>query len=159
MQYPKRSETHQLEELSERFFVNSLPRNWCSEKPKADYGTDIKVDIFEGDNATGLELLVQLKSSHEASASEFETIHLRTATYNYLWDKLQVVMLVKYVEVENEAYWLLLRDVPKPNQDQETFTVRIPKINRLSSIEWQCIQNYVRDVTNGKLASRRKLVS
>lgn len=156
MLYPQRNETHQVEELSERFFVSSLPRNWRSEKPGGDYGTDIKVDIFEGSNATGLELLVQLKSSHNASTSDFETIRLRTTTYNYLWDKLQVVMLVKYVEVENEAYWLLLSDVPEPNQDQDSFTVRIPKSNRLSSIEWPSIQNYVRNVTNGKLVTRRR---
>lgn len=156
MMYPQRNENHQLEELSERFFASSLPRNWRSEKPGGDYGTDIKVDIFEGDNATGLELLVQLKSSHNASTSDFETIRLRTTTYNYLWDKLQVVMLVKYVEEENEAFWLLLSEVPEPNQDQDSFTVRIPKSNRLSSIEWHRIQNYVRDVTNGKLATRQR---
>jgi len=156
MMYPQRDETHKLEELSERFFANSLPRNWRSERPGGDYGVDTKVDIFEGDNATELELLVQLKSSHAASASAFESIRLKTTTYNYLWDRLQVVMLVKYVEVKNEAYWLLLSDVPEPNQNQDSFTIRIPKENRLSSIDWQRIQNYVRDVTNGKIATRRR---
>lgn len=156
MLYPQRNDTHQLEELSERCLTNSLPRNWRSEKPGGDYGVDIKVDIFEGNNAAGLELLVQLKSSHDASKSDFETIHLKTATYNYLWDKMQVVMLVKYVEIEKEAYWHLLSDVPEPNQDQDSFTVRIPKQNRLSSIDWQRIQNYVRDVHNGKIATRRR---
>ena len=67
--YPQRSNTHQLEELSERFFINSLPRNWRSEKPVGDYGVDLQVDIFENDNATGLELLIQLKSSHQRLAA------------------------------------------------------------------------------------------
>ena len=156
MLYPQRNNTHQLEEISERFFANNLPRNWRSEKPGGDYGVDIKVDIFEGNNATGLELLVQLKSSHGASTSDFETIHLKTTTYNYLWDKVQVVMLLKYIEVENEAYWLLLSDVPEPSQDQDSFTIRIPKENRLSSIDWQKVQKYVRDVTNGKIVTRRR---
>ena len=156
MLYPKRNETHQLEELSERFLASSLPRNWRSEKPGGDYGVDIKVDIFEDNNATGLELLVQLKSSRDASTSDFETIHLKIATYNYLWDKLQVVMLVKYVEEENEAYWVLLSEVPEPNQNQKSFTVRIPKSNWLSLMEWPRIQNYVRDVAKGKLATRRR---
>lgn len=121
MLYPQRHATHQLEELSERFFINSLPRNWRSEKPQGDYGVDLKVDIFENDNATGLELLVQLKASGKASKSSHETIRLGIATYNYLWDKLQVVMLVKYIEAENEAYWLLLSDVPEPKQGNNTF--------------------------------------
>lgn len=84
MRYPQRIETHQSAELSERFFANSLPRNWRSEKPGGDYGTDIKVDIFEGNNATGLELLVQLKSSQHASRLAYETIRLRTTTYTLI---------------------------------------------------------------------------
>lgn len=156
MRYPRRIETHQSAELSERFFANSLPRNWRSEKPGGDYGTDIKVDIFEGNNATGLELLVQLKSSQHASRLAYETIRLKTTTYNYLWDKLQVVMLVKYVEIENEAYWLLLSDVPEPNQNQDSFIIRIPKTNRLSSINWPEILDFVRNVTNGKLVTRQR---
>jgi hypothetical protein len=63
-------------------------------------------------DASGLELLVQLKASSRPAEGDNETITLRTATYNYLWDKLQVVMLVKYVEAVNEAYWLLLSEVP-----------------------------------------------
>ena len=65
--FPIRSETHQLEELSERFFRNSLPKNWLCERPANDYGVDLRVDLFEGNNATGLELLVQLKSSAKAT--------------------------------------------------------------------------------------------
>ena len=152
--YPQRDDTHQLEELSERFFVGSPPGNWRAEKPKGDYGVDLKVDIFENNNATAMELLVQLKSSRAASESNSERIILKTATYNYLWDKVQVVLLVKFVEAEGEAYWLLLSDVPEPNQQQKTFSIRIPKKNRISSIDWQAIQDHLRDVTDGKLATR-----
>lgn len=155
-QYPQRSNTHQLEELSIRYFTGSLPRNWHCEKPAADYGVDLKVDIFEEKDATGLELLVQLKSSEDASSSDSERIQLRTSTYNFLWDKLQVVMLVKYIEQVHEAYWLLLSDVPEPDPKQKTFTINIPKENRISSLDWKSIQRYVRDVTNGKIATRRR---
>lgn len=154
--FPQRINSHQLEELSERLFASSLPRNWRSERPGGDYGVDLKVDIFEGNNATGLEFLVQLKASHDRSKSEFETIRLFTSTYNLLWNKLQVVMLVKYVEIENEAYWLLLSEVPEPNQQQKSFTIRIPKDNRLSTMRWERIENYVHDVSNDKIALRRR---
>jgi len=102
-----------------------------------------------------LEFLVQLKSSQRASAKDSEAIVLRVETYNYLWDKLQVVMLVKYCEAENEAYWILLKDVPAPNQARKTFTIHIPKTNSLRTIDWNEIKNYVRDVTMGKLEWRR----
>lgn len=67
MRYPVRPDTHNLETLSERFFQNSLPRNWVPHRPPNDYGVDLVVAIFEGEMATGLELLIQLKSSGESS--------------------------------------------------------------------------------------------
>lgn len=154
--YPQRPNAHQIEEVSERFFKNCLPRNWHCEKPGGDYGVDLRVDIFEGEEVTGLELLVQLKASSHTAEGDSETITLRTATYNYLWDKLQVVMVVKYVEPDQEGYWLLLKDVPKPNQGSKTIAVKISKANRLTTIDWQRIQDYVREITDEKLAARRR---
>ena len=154
--FPLRVNSHQLEELSERFFKQSLPRNWTAERPSKDYGVDLRVDLFEGDRATGLELLVQLKASGTTSSLSEETVELKVPTYNLLWDKLQVAMLVKYVETEREAYWLLFRDIPEPSQEQETFTVHIPKVNRLSTAPWDKIRAYVRSVTDKKLAALRR---
>ncbi len=154
--YPTRPRSHNLEELSERYFNSNLPENWTAEKPESDYGVDLRVDIFEGEYATGLELLIQLKASDTSADGENESIRLRTATYNHLWDKLQVVMLVKYIADENEAYWLLLSQVPAPNQNQDTFTVSMPKQNKLSNIDWEYIKQYVREVTDEKLAVRRR---
>lgn len=155
-QYPLRIDTHQLEEMSERFFRNQLPRNWTCEKPANDYGVDLRVDLFKGRSATGLELIVQLKASTEGSVGETERVNLKTSTYNHLRDKLQVVILVKYIESEDEAYWLILSEVPEPTQQNESFTVHIPKTNALSRIDWGGIYEYVRGVTDEKLAIRRK---
>jgi hypothetical protein len=99
---------------------------------------------------------MQLKASAQARKGEAEVMRLRTATYNHLRSKLQVVMLVKYVEQSNEAYWLLLKDIDPPPAGQSTFTVRIPKANRLSAIDWPAIQTHVRNVTDTKLAAMRR---
>ena len=154
--YPQRPEAHQLEEASRRNFVQCLPANWASERPANDYGIDVRVDIFEGTAATGLELLVQLKASEQAADGDTESIDLRATTYNMLRDKLQVTMLVKYSRVENEAYWLLLKDAREPQDGRESVTVRIPKANRLSQIDWCHIQEHVRNVTDVKLAAIRR---
>lgn len=156
--YPQRIDNHQLEEISIRFFNQCLPKNWTSERPDHDYGVDLKVDIYDEQNATGMELLVQLKASTSATPQEYETIVLKTSTYNFLWDKLQVVMLVKYVEEDNKAYWQLLSNVPEPDQEQESFTIRIPKENDLSYINWGRLHNYVRLITIKKLSVRQKNV-
>ena len=152
---PIRPNAHNLEDLSRRYFEELLPRDWAADKPGNDYGIDLRVDIFENNLATGLEFLVQLKSSDKPTKGDFETITLRTATYNMLWDKLQVAMLVKYVESKREAYWMLLKDVPEPNQKHKSFTVYIPRENKLSTISWDELLHYVRDVTDEKLAHRR----
>jgi hypothetical protein len=110
--FPTRPHNHVIATQSERFFASALPPNWTTDKPANDYGIDLRVNIFDGQVATPLEFLVQLKSSVESSTRDTETISLRVATYNYLWDMLQVVLLVKYCEDVNEAYWLLLKDVP-----------------------------------------------
>jgi hypothetical protein len=155
--YPLRPEPHNLQTLSERFFENCLPRDWVSETIKNDYGVDLRVDIFEDGRATGLEFLVQLKSSKRAANDQLEKIRLNLTTYNHLVNKLQVVMLVKYIEETNEAYWILLRDVPPPEQMQKTFTVYIPKANALSKISWLSVKNHVRQVTKDKLTTREQI--
>jgi hypothetical protein len=154
--FPIRSESHQLEEQSERFFRNALPTNWTCERPSPDYGVDLRVDIFEGNAATGLELLVQLKATNTASAGRSEIVRLGTATYNHLVGKLQVAMLVVFVADEAEAYWVLFKDVPTPSQESATFSIHVPKDNRLSSIDWDSIQKHVRAVTDHKLSSMRR---
>jgi len=155
--YPTRPYTHNLETVSERFFESSLPNDWVSERVSNDYGVDLRVDIVEDNRATGLEFLVQLKSSKRATNDQLERIRLNLTTYNHLVNKLQVVILVKYVEETNEAYWILLRDVPPPEQTQKSFTVYIPKANTLSKISWLGIKNHVRQVTKDKLTTREQI--
>jgi hypothetical protein len=153
--YPIRSATHVLEELSERHLRQCLPKNWIVGRPSADYGVDLRVEIFDGEKAKGLEFLIQLKAAKQGDSGDHETIELKTSTYNHLWDKLQVVMLVKYVEAEDEAYWLFLREIPEPDQNQKTFTVRIPKTRTLSGIKWAAVRDLVHEITTDKLTMRR----
>lgn len=154
--YPIRHENHSLEEESIIFFRNSLPRDWNVNTVDRDYGQDLNIEIAENRVYRGLEFIVQLKSSNHPDIHEGnERQTFRVSTYNYLWDNLRVVMIVKYVESENEAYWLLLKDVPEPNQDNETFTIRLPRTNTLSTIDWNEIANYVRDITSRKLRAVR----
>jgi hypothetical protein len=153
--YPQRPHIHVLETISERFFEGCLPPSWTTRTTENDYGIDRYVDICAEQEASPLEFLVQLKSSEAESRGDTEIIQLKVSTYNYLWDKLQVVLLAKYCEEANEAYWLLLKDVPEPSQDNETFTIRIPKTNTLSTIDWNEIKKYVNYVSKGKLEAWR----
>jgi len=156
--FPQRHNNHNLETLSERYFTNSLPRDWASDKLANDYGVDLRVDIFENGRAIGLELLVQLKSSANATEGNSETIRMDVATDHYLSEKIQVVMIVKYVEEVKEAYWILLKDIPLPNPNQQTFTIHIPKQNTLSTISWGAIKDHVREVIRRKMTQREQRI-
>lgn len=156
MKYPQRHSSHSLEDKSITFFRQHLPEDWNVNSVDKDYGQDLNIEIAEDGVYKGLELVVQLKSSKAATiVSDTESQVLRVSTYNYLWDNLRVVMIVKFIEAENEAYWTLLKDVESPNQDNETFTIHIPRQNKLTGINWQEIVTYVRQVTYKKLAAIR----
>lgn len=154
--FPIRHENHTLEEKSIIFFRNYLPNDWNVNSIDRDYGQDLNIEIAENGVYRGLEFIVQMKGSNSSDINGTdERQSLRVSTYNYLWQNLRVVLLVKYVEADNEAYWILLKDIPEPNQDNETFTVRIPIHNRISELDWNYIADYVRDITHRKLKAVR----
>jgi len=98
VKYPQRHPNLTLEAKSENYFRSKLPPSWAIHKPTPDYGQDLSVEIEEGGQFRGRELIIQLKASHEPSGNaEFETVLLPVASYNYLRDNLRVVLLVKYV--------------------------------------------------------------
>ncbi|MCZ7400538.1 MAG: DUF4365 domain-containing protein [Candidatus Methanoperedens sp.] len=153
--FPQRPRTHTLDTQSETYFRGKLPVDWIVSRPANDYGQDLIIEIAEDGQMRGLGLTVQIKSSENPSRNvDYESIDLKTSTYNYLRNNLFVVLLIKYVSSENEAYWLLLKDVnPPENEGQNSFTVKIPKRNKLSELDWNIIVDYVRTTTNIKLES------
>ena len=159
MQYPQRHSNMTLEVKSENYFRSKLPPSWIVHKPDPDYGQDLSIEIEEGGRYKGRELIVQLKASRRPSRNvNYETVSLSVSSYNYLRDNLRVVLLVKYVESEDEGYWLLLKDISPSNgfEKQESFTVYFPRKNRISTINWENdVVAHVRNITDMKLRAAR----
>lgn len=155
MNFPNRHYTHSLEQKSETFFRNHIPQEWVVNRPQHDYGLDFQIGITENGELRGMELSIQLKASKNKSRyKKTEIVQLKVSTYNYLRKLLTVVMLVKFVESENEAYWIFLRDVNPPRHDnQQKITVHIPKIQKLSEIDWTKTIEIVRNINARKLGS------
>lgn len=152
--YPQRHPYHVLADESEDFFKKSLPGDWIVNKPQKDYGQDLRIDLTDDGQVKGCELVIQMKASEKPTRhDEYETIlGLKTSTFNYLKGLLSVVMFVKYIQSEREAFWIFLRDIPAPaNENQETMTIKIPRTNRLSEIAWGKVADFVREVTHCKL--------
>jgi len=156
-QLPIRHAAHQRSAASERWFRARLPPAWTCDSVASDYGLDLRIGVVDGDRVTGLELSVQLKSAAVSSQSRDgqERLRLQVSTYNYLMHQLNLAILVKYVAAEEEAYWVLLRDVPPPNQDNATFTIQIPRENRLSTMDWAAIRALHGEIHDNKLRAGR----
>lgn len=152
MKRPIRDRNRILERNSRVFFENNMLENWTLTMPAEDYGVDLIINVFEGKHAA-YDFDVQLKASEKSIAGEFEKAVLKISTYNYLINRLHVVMLVKYCEEEKEAYWILMSKIPKPNQKQKTFTVNIPKENKISEIDWESVKAYIKEVVDFKLTA------
>lgn len=152
---PQRPEPHVLAERSEQYFRQCLPTDWICDKPASDYGIDLRVGLVADARVTSKALVVQLKATGAVPAGDHVATRLSVPTYNYLWNLLEVALLVRYVANENEAYWLLLKDVPLPDQARKTFTVHIPRANRLSRQPWTQIADYVSDIHQRKLDAIR----
>lgn len=155
-QLPIRDIARQRETASELFFQQHLPDGWTWDRPENDYGIDGRVGVVENNQVTGLEILVQLKASLDPSGADYERVRLNLSTYNYLMGTLSVAMLVKYIAADGEAYWVLLRDVPAPRQNQQTFTVRVPRENRVSALDWQQLRRKLGNIQRRKLGAGRR---
>lgn len=152
-QLPQRPVSHRLETKSQLFFRHCLPSAWICDEPQNDYGVDFRVGIAEEHGLTGQVLVVQLKATAEEMQGDTVRVTLNVSTLNYLRSLLDVAMVVKYVAAEDEAYWLLLKDVPQPPDGQKTVTVCIPRQNRLSQNPWPQIKDYVIRVHYKKLGA------
>jgi hypothetical protein len=142
-----------LEDESETFLRQHLPPDWTCDRPQHDYGVDLRIGLANEGRVNGQQLIVQLKASDHSHSPDWVIVRLNVATLLLLRGMLEVVMLVKYVAADQEAYWLLLKDFTvhtAPGQ-QQTVTVRVPKANRVTANPWAEIAAHVRAVHFRKL--------
>lgn len=149
--FPKYSTEKELEEISKRYFMNCLPTKWICDEPKTDVGIDFRIEITNKNGGVeGPELLVQLKSTSRENITKgcnfIKISNFKVSTYNYLSDKLQVVIVVKYIQNLKKAFWILLRDIPEPCKSRKTFTIKIPVQNVLNNDSWKLIEEHVQYV-------------
>lgn len=152
MDKPHRHNTHILETESSKFFTLHIPDEWYFDKPEHDYGIDFIVNIVSKNQVTGLSFSVQLKSKIKENNPKSASIKLKHSTLGLFNTKLEPVLLVVYVKVDKEAYWCWYDDLNIDlTSSQKTYTVNIPKSNRLSQIDWETISKHVQNVFSIKM--------
>lgn len=102
---PRRSTSHQLEDLSLRRFEELLPNSWVVRPLDKDYGHDREVEIFEPDGkSTGLTFRAQLKATQKAVGALSYSIKTEHLAY---FDTFDVpTAIVRYV-AETDVFYLL----------------------------------------------------
>lgn len=144
---PIRHNNHILETESNKFVNNHIPNEWVIDKPDHDYGIDYNINIVINNEVTGLSFSVQLKSMIRDHYSDFATITLKHSTLSLFNTMLIPVLLVAYVQEEKEAYWCWYNDLDIDlTVQQKTFTIQVPKTNKLSELDWTRITKYVQRI-------------
>lgn len=100
---PKRTRSHELEELSIARFNDLLPAKWVSRPKLPDYGIDREVEIFDPNgNSTGLSFLVQLRATDNAEIAD--RVVLETDELDYYAQLDLPVLVARYGSAENRFY-------------------------------------------------------
>jgi len=142
--FPQRHPNHTQESVSEKYFINHLPREWFVDKP-TDYGIDLIVNLVIQGYVTGFKFSVQLKSKRDADGKL--AVRLQKSTLNYLFTSLEPAMIVLYDDATGQAYWKwLLPDDFDLTQGQDSFAVKFDEGQNLSKINWEEISAYVQQV-------------
>lgn len=152
MAYPTRHPNHILETECNKFVLGYIPNEWCCDKPEHDYGIDYTVNIAYNNQVVGLNFSVQLKSIHKTNSKENISITLKQTTLNFFNARLEPIMLIVYSQEDKEAYWLWCDDLTLDlTKNQKTYKIDISKRNKLSSISWSSIVDYIKNVFSVKL--------
>ncbi|MCZ4696437.1 DUF4365 domain-containing protein [Ancylomarina euxinus] len=152
MDKPNRHNNHILETESNKYFNFQVPNEWYTDKPEHDYGIDYTVNIVSNNQVTGLSFSVQLKSKLKETNDNSATIILKHSTLGLFNTKLEPVLLVAYIQEDKEAYWCWYNELDFDlTSSQKTYTINIPKANKLSQIDWESISKYVQNIFSMKM--------
>lgn len=142
--YPNRHRNHEIETLSDRFLKNYIPVSWITNFFEIDYGTDYNCEITSERQVTGNNFSIQLKGKETEQNQDSIKIILKRTNINRLLNRLEPTIIIVYIVDENEAYWKWFEDnTVDLTQSNDSYTVSIPRDNKLSKLNWTVISEHV----------------
>lgn len=130
MKLPKRSRTHQIEELSVDKFKSLLPVAWVYRIPTHDYGIDGEVEIFDDEGySTGKKFLVQLKATDECDLKKALKLRLSIEKFNYYRQLEQPILIVRYMANVDDIYvrWFHSVNPVEDTMAEKSFCIKFQK--------------------------------
>ena len=100
----KRNRQHIIEDESENILRSLIPTEWVLRKLTPDYGIDYNVEIFEGEEATGLHFFLQLKGTDKTEENGNISFQLNKKYIEY-YQKVALPILFVYVSVKSKKVW------------------------------------------------------
>jgi tetratricopeptide (TPR) repeat protein len=142
--YPKRDQNATLERESEIYYTSRMPVEWIVDE-LSDYGIDLVVTPVFGENVIGLNYSVQLKAQNDVKG-KWE-VRLKKTTLNYLFTRLEPVMVVLFDKKSQEARWkwLLSHDFDL-TKEVDSYAVKFNDEQIFSRIDWNSIASFVQRV-------------
>ncbi|MVN89229.1 DUF4365 domain-containing protein [Deinococcus sp. HMF7620] len=124
---PKRPRAHQLEQESIVALQSILNHhNWLFEQFDNDYGIDGRIEIFQGDHATGKICLAQLKATDEQDLDKALRLAVPLETIRYWIDIDIPVCIIRYVAANQTLYYRWIRnfaEIWEAESEQQTVTL------------------------------------
>lgn len=103
----RRTQTHITDTLAIREIMSKLPENWLVRGlEERDYGIDLSIELYDGEEPTGCFSLIQVKGTSKAFSDPVSLSGFPTKT-------------LKYAELFPEAFFIFHTS----NQDKETYFV------------------------------------
>lgn len=145
MDYPTRHNNHILENISKNALLSALPQDWVVNEFRVDYGTDFNCEIAKDNKVIGTNFSIQLKAKETESDNDYIVVKgLKRSTINRWAQKLEPIMIVAYIKNEQQLFWCWVEDKTFDLANgNETYQVKIPRVNSFNTINWVDIHSYV----------------
>lgn len=148
---PNRHRNHEIENLSERFLKSTIPYSWVINQFHIDYGTDYNCEIVIDKKVTGMNFTIQLKGKEKELNVDFVKLNIKKRTLNRWNNRLEPTMVIAFIVDEEEAYWNWFNPTEFDlTQANDSYTVNIPKQNKLSELNWNYIAEEIKKIFSRK---------
>lgn len=149
--FPRRPRNHEIETLSENYFRSKIPSTWIIDKPSWDYGIDYHCGIVIDEMVTGINFSIQLKGKEKEKNKTNIQVTIKRSTINLWLIRLEPIMIITFIVEENKAYWIWFENnTVDLTLDQKTFTINIPRTNKLEIYDWNICSEYVTKIFKNK---------
>lgn len=140
---PQRGLTHRIDTKALRQIITQLNEDWIIRNlEERDYGIDMQLELFDGDNPTGCMTLIQVKGTEKSLSAEPATLGVKNLHYAELFNIPFFLFRTSLADNLTEYIWLqkyIATDLevlnPTWRTNEKSVVIHVPSENILSKNE------------------------